>query len=86
MKMTESSLSWDEIQVYSQLLSQHTHVKQETHLEISRDSAAPSLHRIVTAGENSLWETHDCGEKDVMCQQGQKAFEETEVIVDEKCL
>lgn len=37
-----------------QLLSQHTHVKQETHLEITRDPVAPTSHSAVTASENSL--------------------------------
>lgn len=79
-KTTKGSLSWDEIQLFSRHLSQHTHVKQETHSEISRDPAAPTLHRTVSAGENSLWEIHDSGEKDVMGQQGKKAFEQTEFM------
>lgn len=74
--MTELSLSCDEIHLLSRPLSQHTHLKQGSHSEISRDPVAPLL-RTVTAGENALWEIHDSGEKDVMGQQWKKAFEET---------
>lgn len=50
-RMTESSLSCGEIQLFSQPLSALAHVKQETCSEISRDPAAPTLQRTVTAGE-----------------------------------
>lgn len=50
-RMTESSLSCGEIQLFSQPLSALAHVKQETRSEISRDPAAPTLQRTVTAGE-----------------------------------
>lgn len=79
--MTELSLSCDEIHLLSRPLSQHTHLKQGSHSEISRDPVAPLL-RTVTAGENALWEIHDSGEKDVMGQQyGRKPLKRLHLCV-----
>lgn len=71
---TKWTFSCDEVHLVSQPLSQHTHLKQQTCSEISRDSMAPILHRPITAAVNPLWEMHDSIVKDVRGQWWWKAL------------
>lgn len=78
--MTELSLSCDEIHLLSRPLSQHTHLKQGSLSEISRDPVAPLL-RTVTAGENALWEIHDSGEIMSWVNNGRKPLKRLHLCV-----